>query len=114
MLRGPQRGRKPAKRALSRHVTCYANQNEKFPSHGQTGRNRITSCLPTIRPECELGLGCMYSSPSARSSALHTFQAFGNSEKPTQQRLAGRARGRVTSTVRAARPCKGGEGLNVV
>jgi hypothetical protein len=27
-------------------------------------------------------LGCMYSSPSARFSALHTFQAFGNSEKP--------------------------------
>jgi len=24
----------------------------------------------------------MYSSPSARFSALHTFQAFGNSEKP--------------------------------
>ena len=43
---------------------------------------RITSGLPTIRPECELGLGCMYSSPSARFSALHTFQAFGNSEKP--------------------------------
>jgi hypothetical protein len=43
---------------------------------------RIVSELPTIRPECELGLGCMYSSPSARSSALHTFQAFGNSEKP--------------------------------
>src|SRR5258708_36426835 len=40
------------------------------------------SVLPTKRPECELGLGCMYSSPSARSSALHTFQAFGNSEKP--------------------------------
>ena len=38
--------------------------------------------MPTIRPECELGLGCMYSSPSARFSALHTFQAFGNSEKP--------------------------------
>ena len=36
----------------------------------------------TIRPECELGLRCMYSSPSARFSALHTFQAFGNSEKP--------------------------------
>jgi hypothetical protein len=36
----------------------------------------------TIRPECELGLGCMYSSPSARFSTLHTFQAFGNSEKP--------------------------------
>jgi len=26
---------------------------------------------------------------------------------PTQQRLAGRPRGRVTSTVRAVRPCKG-------
>src|SRR5258708_29219781 len=38
--------------------------------------------IQTIRPECELGLGCMYSSPSARFSALHTFQAFGNSEKP--------------------------------
>ena len=35
-----------------------------------------------MRPECELGFGCMYSSPSARFSALHTFQAFGNSEKP--------------------------------
>jgi hypothetical protein len=32
--------------------------------------------------QCELGLGCMYSSPSARFSAFHTFQAFGNSEKP--------------------------------
>jgi hypothetical protein len=42
----------------------------------------ITSEWPTIRPECELGLGCMYSSPSARFSALQTFQAFGNSEKP--------------------------------
>ena len=38
----------------------------------------------TVRPECELGLGCMYSSPSACFSALHTFQAFGNSEKPTR------------------------------
>jgi hypothetical protein len=35
-----------------------------------------------MRPECELGLGCIYSSPSARFSALRTFQAFGNSEKP--------------------------------
>lgn len=43
---------------------------------------RILSVWPTMRPECELGLGCMYSSPSARFSALHTFQAFGNSEKP--------------------------------
>ena len=42
----------------------------------------VTSGLATIRPECELGLGCRYSSPSARFSALHTFQAFGNSEKP--------------------------------
>jgi len=33
-------------------------------------------------PECELGMGCIYSSPSARFSALHRFQAFGNSEKP--------------------------------
>jgi hypothetical protein len=33
-------------------------------------------------PECELGLGCTYSSFYARFSALHTFQAFGNSESP--------------------------------
>ena len=44
---------------------------------------RVTSGLPTIRPECELGLGCMYSSPSARFSALHTFKPLGISEKPT-------------------------------
>jgi len=42
----------------------------------------FTSGLPTTRPECELGLGCMYSSPSAHFAALHTFQAIGNSEKP--------------------------------
>src|SRR5258708_40340373 len=42
----------------------------------------VVEGLPTIRPECELGLGCMYSSPSHRFSALHTFQSFGNSEKP--------------------------------
>jgi len=50
------------------------------PSHGRT--LAINCGLPAIRLECELGLGCMYSSPSARFSALHTFQAFGNSEKP--------------------------------
>src|SRR3974377_1639703 len=29
--------------------------------------------VATIRPECELGLGCKYSTPSPRLSALHTF-----------------------------------------
>jgi hypothetical protein len=49
--------------------------------HGLLLPNPVREGLPTIRPECELGLGCIYSSPSARFSALHTFQAFGNSEK---------------------------------
>jgi hypothetical protein len=34
-------------------------------------------------------------------------EGAGFKHAPTQQRLAGRPRGRVTSTVRAARPCKG-------
>jgi hypothetical protein len=54
----------------------------------------------------------LYSNPSARFSALHTFQAFANSEKhPSNNGLRG---GRVTSTVRTARPWAGGEGLDVV
>src|SRR5215469_2993221 len=43
----------------------------------------ITSGWPTVRPDCELGLGCMYSSPSARFSAVHTFQAFEKSPHAT-------------------------------
>ena len=63
-------------RAVNRGPALFgANHGQLFPNPAKEG-------LPTIRPECELGLGCMYSSPSARFSALHTFQAFGNSEKP--------------------------------
>src|SRR5579864_4742249 len=57
------------------------------------------SVWPTIRPECELGLGCMYSSPAARFSSLHTSRAFGNSEKPPRNKLAGCPRDRVTQNV---------------
>ena len=71
-------------------------------------RYPIKEGLPTIRPECELSLACMYSSPSARFSALHTFQAFGNSEKsPRNNGLRGALAVECPSTVRAARPCKG-------
>jgi hypothetical protein len=41
-----------------------------------SGKSPQKKALPTICPECELGLGCVLSSPSARFSALRTFQAF--------------------------------------
>src|SRR6266481_3681748 len=45
--------------------------------------NWITSESPTIRPECELGLGCMYSSPPCPLllGAPH-ISSLWNSEKP--------------------------------
>ncbi|MGA2005043.1 MAG: hypothetical protein ABSG70_16780 [Terriglobales bacterium] len=48
----------------------------------------IISGLPTIRPECELDFGCMYSAPSARFSALHTFQASGPISSDNQTPLS--------------------------
>jgi hypothetical protein len=79
LLVAPRHARRNAREQLIRLV---ARPVSIMPEHEERGMNRITSRLPTIRPECELGLGCMYSNPSARFSALHTFQAFGNSEKP--------------------------------
>ena len=68
----------------------------------------------TIRPECELGLGCMYSSPSARFSALHTFRAFENSESPHATTACG-APSRWSALNGQGRPqLQGREGLNVV
>ena len=53
----------------------------EFQSHITQISNTRASILSEAS---ELGLGCMYSSPSARFWALRTFQAFGNSEKPTR------------------------------
>jgi len=54
--------------------------SEIDPVHGEAVSLRIAD----NSPECELGLGRMYARSSARFSALHTFQAFGNSEKPSR------------------------------
>jgi len=61
---------------VARHSVGGCSDGARF-----TGKQEVTDYfrIADIRPECELGLGCMYSSPSARFSALHTFQAFGNS-----------------------------------
>ena len=53
--------------------------SEIDPVHGEAVSLRIAD----NSPECELGLGRL-SRPSARFSALHTFQAFGDSEKPSR------------------------------
>ena len=77
-------------------------------------KDRTTvSELPTIRPEFELGLGCMYSSPSDCFSAIYTFQAFGNSERPPRNNGL---RGALSSDLngQGRQPLQGGEGLSVV
>jgi hypothetical protein len=74
--------RSPARPCLITAHSGITHSVADHPAHFPERRFWIVSGLPTIRPECELGLGCMHSSPSARFSALHTFQAFGNSEKP--------------------------------
>src|SRR5881396_3072536 len=42
-------------------LPLVVKRSDTVVSDGQPFRNRITEGLPTIRPECELGLGCMYS-----------------------------------------------------
>jgi hypothetical protein len=74
----------------------------------------ITSGLPTIRPECELGLGCMYCSPSARFSALHTYKPLGILKSPHATTACG-APSRLSDLNGQGRPpLQGGERLNVV
>src|SRR5580700_707270 len=88
---GPSRSLVFTRKALSSSASCRfipAHCNRDFSPIELQARS---SGLPTTRPECELGLSCMYFSPSAHFSALHTFQ---------------------TSTVRAV--LARGEGLNVV
>jgi hypothetical protein len=59
-------------------MECQSECRSRFPEADSA--LRLVGTNPAKCPECELGLGCTYSSPSARFSALHTFQAFGNSE----------------------------------
>jgi hypothetical protein len=81
-----------------------------LPDHGQLFHNPVREGLPTIRSECELGLGCMYSSLFARFSALHTFQAFGNSEKPPRNKACGAPSRSSDLNGQGCPPLQGGEG----
>jgi hypothetical protein len=67
----------------------------------------ITSEWPTIRPECELGLGCMYSSPSARFSALHTSMPLGILKSSHATTACGAPSRSSDLNGSAPRPCKG-------
>ena len=80
-----------------------------------SGNETIVSEWPTIRPECEPRLGVHVLQPLYPVlGAPHIFKPLGILKTPTQQRLAGRPRGRVNLSGQGRPPLQGGEGLNVV
>jgi hypothetical protein len=64
------------------------------------------SCRQYFRSVSSAWGACTLAALPASRRSTH-FKPLENLKAPTQQLLAGRPRGRVTSTVRAARPCKG-------